>query len=210
MVPRLRRTPPPSVPVEPAHSKTATLARIIHDGSSRNCAVATRDGRAESRGGATPRLGVPKGVRSLRGDFRRGLAPPCRTGRGRLQSQSYDGREAYLKQYVDRPNASPPAWTQVRPRPDASPPRLRGRAPFALSWREERIPQWILPSVSAIAAETFMNNAGSVRYLCEETSRTANRSRLRSTSARRWSRSSTMTLELRMGSPGYKLLTCSF
>ena len=153
-------------------------------------------------------------------EFRRGCAPfvgileggwpPCRSGRGRLQSQVYDGREAYLKQYVDRPNASPPAWTQVRPRPDASPPRLRGRAPFALSWREERVPQWILPSVSAIAAEAFMNNAGSVRYLCEETSRTANRSRLRSTSARRWSRSSTMTLELRMGSPGYKLLTCSF
>src|SRR5438093_6469233 len=75
MVPRLRRTPPPSVPVEPAHSKIATLARIIHDGSSRNCAVATRDRRAEPRGGATPRLGVPKGMHSRRGDFTRGPAP---------------------------------------------------------------------------------------------------------------------------------------
>ena len=42
------------------------LARIIHDGSSRNRAVATRDRRAEPR-----------------------------------------GREAYLKQYVDRPNGEP-------------------------------------------------------------------------------------------------------
>jgi hypothetical protein len=41
-------------------------ARIIHDGSSRNRAVATRDGRAEPR-----------------------------------------GREAYLKQYVDRLNGEP-------------------------------------------------------------------------------------------------------
>src|SRR5712692_6097982 len=50
-------------------------------------------------------------------EFRRGCAPfvgileggwpPCRSGRGRLQSQAYDGREAYLKQYVDRPNGEP-------------------------------------------------------------------------------------------------------
>src|SRR6266481_3925553 len=106
MVPRLRRTPPPSVPVEPAHSKTAHLARIIHDGSSRNCAVATRDRRPEPRGGATPRLGVLKRVRSFRGILQGGW-PPCRSGRGRLQSQAYDGREAYLKQYVDRPNGEP-------------------------------------------------------------------------------------------------------
>jgi len=26
----------------------------------------------------------------------------------------------------------------------ASSPRLRGRAPFVWSWREERIPQWVL------------------------------------------------------------------
>jgi len=34
-----------------------------------------------------------------------------------------------------------------RPEPDcldARPPRLRGRAPFAWSWREQRIPHWIL------------------------------------------------------------------
>ena len=42
---------------------TKRQARIIHDGSSRNRAVAKRDGRAETR-----------------------------------------GREAYLKQYVDRPS----------------------------------------------------------------------------------------------------------
>ena len=42
------------------------LTRIIHDGSSRNREVATRDGRVEPR-----------------------------------------GREAYLKQYVDRPSGEP-------------------------------------------------------------------------------------------------------
>ena len=42
------------------------VAHIIHDGSSRNREVATRDGRVESR-----------------------------------------GREAYLKQYVDRPSSEP-------------------------------------------------------------------------------------------------------
>jgi hypothetical protein len=42
-----------------------SLRRIIHDGSSRNRAVVTRDRRAEPRGGALPRLGVPKGVRPL-------------------------------------------------------------------------------------------------------------------------------------------------
>jgi len=52
--------------------------------------------------------------------------------------------------------ASPPAWMPIRPRPSASPPRLRGRAPFAWSWREERIPQWVLASVSAIAAEAHI------------------------------------------------------
>ena len=106
MVPRLRRTPPPSVPVEPAHSKTATLARIIHDGSSRNRAVATRERRAEPRGGATPRLGVRRGCAPFGGILQGGW-PPCRSGRGRLQSQAYDGREAYVKQYVDRPNGEP-------------------------------------------------------------------------------------------------------
>jgi hypothetical protein len=33
--------------------------------------------------------------------------PPCRSGRGRLQSRARDGREAYLKQYVDRPSGEP-------------------------------------------------------------------------------------------------------
>jgi len=51
------------------------LARIIHEGSSRNRQDGKRDGRAEPRGVVLPRLGVPKGVRPLRGDFTRGLAP---------------------------------------------------------------------------------------------------------------------------------------
>ena len=50
-------------------------ARIIHDGSSRNRAVAKRDRCAELRGGAIPRLGIPKGVCPLRGNSTRGLAP---------------------------------------------------------------------------------------------------------------------------------------
>ena len=49
-----------------------------------------QDGRTEPRGGAPPRLGVPKGA-----------GPPWRSGRGRLQSRAYDGREAYVKQYID-------------------------------------------------------------------------------------------------------------
>ena len=50
-------------------------------------------------------------------EFRRGCAPfvgilqggwpPCRSGRGKPQSQAYDGREAYLKQYVDRLSGEP-------------------------------------------------------------------------------------------------------
>jgi len=40
--------------------------------------------------------------------------------------------------------ASPPAWMPCRPRPGASPPRFRGRAHFAWSWREEGIPHWVL------------------------------------------------------------------
>jgi hypothetical protein len=51
------------------------LARIIHDGSLRNRAVDERDRRAEPRGGATHRLGVPKGVCPLRGDSTRGAGP---------------------------------------------------------------------------------------------------------------------------------------
>jgi len=71
-------------------------ARIIHDGSSRNRAVAKRDRRAEPR-----------------------------------------GREAYLKQYVDRPNGEPACL-------DAGPIGV----------------QACRSGESAIAAEVFMNNAG--------------------------------------------------
>ena len=68
--------------------------RIIHDGSSRNRAVAKRDRRAEPR-----------------------------------------GREAYLKQYVDRPSGEPACL------------RTRNRVQACRSGE------------SAIAAEAFMNNA---------------------------------------------------
>ena len=60
------------------------LARIIHDGSSRNRAVAMRDRRAEPR-----------------------------------------GREAYLKQYVDRPNGEPACLDAGPPRPGLSQRRIR-------------------------------------------------------------------------------------
>jgi hypothetical protein len=39
--------------------------------------------------------------------------PPCRRRRGRLQGRACDGREAYLKQYVDRLSGEP-ARRQVR------------------------------------------------------------------------------------------------
>jgi len=52
---------------------------------------------------------------------------------------------------------SPPAWTPALSRPGVLSPRLRGWAPFIWSWREERIPHWILTPVSAIAAKTLTN-----------------------------------------------------
>ncbi len=61
-----------------------SLARIIHDSSSRNRAVATRDRRAEPR-----------------------------------------GREAYLKQYVDRPSGEPACLDAAPPRPGLSQRRIR-------------------------------------------------------------------------------------
>ena len=89
-----------------------------------------RDRRAEPRGGVTPRLGVPKGVCPLRGDSTRGLGPLVRVGEA--GSRAEPAREGgILEQEVDRLSGGPPAWTPVRPRPGASPPRLRGRAPFA-------------------------------------------------------------------------------
>ena len=60
------------------------LARIIHDGSWRNRAVAMRDRRAELR-----------------------------------------GREAYLKQYVDRPSGEPACLNAGPPRPGLSQRRIR-------------------------------------------------------------------------------------
>src|SRR6266850_1797509 len=64
--------------------KSTVLARIIHDGSSRNRAVAMRDRRAERR-----------------------------------------GREAYLKQYVDRPSGEPACLDAGPPRPGLSQRRIR-------------------------------------------------------------------------------------
>lgn len=43
-----------------------------------------------------PRLGAPKGMCLL-----------CRSGLGRLQNQTYGGREAYLKQDIDGPSGKP-------------------------------------------------------------------------------------------------------
>ena len=60
-----------------------------------------------------PRLGVSKGVCPLRGDIPRGW-PPWRSRRGRLQSRAYDGREAYVNQYVDQPSGEPARPSQVR------------------------------------------------------------------------------------------------
>ena len=59
------------------------LARIIHDGSRRNCGVALRDGRVELR-----------------------------------------GREAYLKQYVDRPSSEPARLRAETPHASLSQQRI--------------------------------------------------------------------------------------
>ena len=62
-------------------------AHTIHDGSSRNRAVAKQDKRGEPR-----------------------------------------GREAYLKQYVDRPNGEPACLGAGLPRPGLSQRRIRARS----------------------------------------------------------------------------------
>src|SRR5712691_9404570 len=73
-------------------------------------------------------------------EFHRGCAPfvgilqggwlPCRSGRGRLQSRACDGREAYMKQYVDRTSGEPARRQACR------------------------------SDVSAVAVEAFVNDAG--------------------------------------------------
>jgi hypothetical protein len=65
----------------------AGLAHIIHDGLWRNRAVATRDRCAEPRRGALHRLGVPKGVRPLRGDSTRGLDPLVGVGEAGFRAE---------------------------------------------------------------------------------------------------------------------------
>jgi hypothetical protein len=70
--------------VEVHHKYPVDLARIIHDGSLRNCGVALRDGRVEPR-----------------------------------------WREAYLKQYVDRPNGEPAHLRAETPHAGLSQQRIR-------------------------------------------------------------------------------------
>ena len=83
---------------------------------------------AARRGVATPG-GSEGGVPPSWG-FYKGAGPPCRSGRGRLQSRARDGREAYLKQYVDRPRDEPARRQACR------------------------------SGVSAVAVEAFVNDAG--------------------------------------------------
>lgn len=51
------------------------LVRAFHDDSSRSLRSHQRDRHTEPQGGVPPRLGVPKGACSLRGDSTRGQAP---------------------------------------------------------------------------------------------------------------------------------------
>jgi hypothetical protein len=69
------------------------------------------------------------GVRPLRGDSTRGLAPLYEWAR-QAPEPSLRGREAYLKQYVDRPSGEPACLGACQPHRGASPPCLRGRAPI--------------------------------------------------------------------------------
>ena len=118
-----------------------------------------RDRRAEPRGGVTPRLGVPKGVCPLRGDSTRGLGPLVRVGEA--GSRAEPAREGgILEQDVDRLSGEPAC-------PDAGPSASRCVATalarssaLCMIVARRKIPHWILTSVSAIAAEVFMNNAG--------------------------------------------------
>src|SRR6267142_4699917 len=74
----------------------------------REIAQSLRETGARSReAGQRPAWEFRRGCAPFGGILQGGWRPPCRSGRGRLQSQAYDGREAYLKQYVDRPNGEP-------------------------------------------------------------------------------------------------------
>jgi len=73
----------------------------------REIAQSPRETGARSReAGQRPAWEFRRGCTPF-GGILQGGQPPCRSGRGRLQSQAYDGREAYLKQYVDLPNGEP-------------------------------------------------------------------------------------------------------
>ncbi len=94
-------------------------ALIIHDGSSRNRAVAKRDRRAEPR-----------------------------------------GREASLKQYVDRLRGEPDCLAAVPTAARCVATALARSSALCMILARRENTHWILTSVSAIAAEAFMNNTG--------------------------------------------------
>jgi hypothetical protein len=66
----------------------------------------TKAPRRQARRGVDPPGSFEGGAPPSWG-FYRGAGPPCRSGRGRLQSRACDGREAHLTQYVDRPSGEP-------------------------------------------------------------------------------------------------------
>ncbi len=73
-------------------AKRQALARMIHDDSSRNRAVAKGDRRAEPRGGALPRLGVPTGVCPPSWGCSQGLAPLGGVGEAGFKAESTTGQ----------------------------------------------------------------------------------------------------------------------
>ena len=101
-------------------AKRQALARMIHDDSSpfdkaqgpehsrgtKSCSRQGRQARGAARRGFATTGSSDGGVPSFVGMFP-GAGPLGRSGRGRLQSRVYDGTEAYVTQYVDRPSGEP-------------------------------------------------------------------------------------------------------
>ena len=108
------------------------LARIIYGGSSRN--------RGGARRGNTP-PGSSEGSVPPSWGFYKGVSPLVRVGEAGSRAEP-----ACL-------DAGPTASRCVAP-------ALARSSALSMIVAEERIPQWVLTFVSAIAAERYMNNAG--------------------------------------------------
>jgi hypothetical protein len=85
---------------EPAERPRETVRQAHRPEQSR------RTGARSREAGPCPNWEFRSGCAPFVGIFQGGW-PPWRSRRGRLQSRAYDGREAYVNQYVDQPSGEP-------------------------------------------------------------------------------------------------------